>query len=310
MNQWTKKITIAAVFLSMTLPSVAFAQTSTTSVAALLAQIQALQTQIVALQAQQHTLVVEQKNVVKTFARTLKEGITGDDVKMLQALLASDPSIYPEGQISGFYGRLTAAAVKRFQKKHEFDQVGNVGPKTLKKLKELLEGNPLEVRDAEDDDGDDTGSNGDDRGKGKKTERVVCHKIPPGHLIAKGWLKKEGNEKPLVPECQKLPEGIAKKLPGTTTTPPGNTAPDTTAPVISGVTTSAIATTSAAVSWTTSEPATGNVYFGTADPVVTASSTMVAAGTLGTSQLVTLSGLAASTTYFYVVSAKDAANNV
>ena len=185
MNQWTKKITIAAVFLSMTLPSVAFAQTSTTSVAALLAQIQALQTQIVALQAQQHTLVVEQKNVVKTFARTLKEGITGDDVKMLQALLASDPSIYPEGQISGFYGRLTAAAVKRFQKKHEFDQVGNVGPKTLKKLKELLEGNPLEVRDAEDDDGDDTGSNGDDRGKGKKTERVVCHKIPPGHLIAK-----------------------------------------------------------------------------------------------------------------------------
>ena len=61
---------------------------------------------------------------------------------------------------------------------------------------------------------------------------------------------------------------------------------------------------------TTSEPATGNVYFGTADPVVTASSTMVAAGTLGTSQLVTLSGLAASTTYFYVVSAKDAANNV
>lgn len=408
MNQLQKTIVTTAVLFAMAMPAFASAQTSTTSIAALLAQIQALQTQIKALQAQQHALVVEQKDIVKTLARTLKEGVSGDDVRMLQALLASDPSIYPEGTISGYYGKLTALAVKRFQKKHNFEQVGVVGPKTLKKLQQLLEDNPLEVVDVEDDDADD---GDDDRGDRQHALRVVCHKVPPGHLVAAGWLKKNDGVKPIVPECQKLPKGIEDILnrnkgtttPPTPTTTPDTTAPvisalstsslttnsavvtwttneaatsqvyvgtvnpasvgsstlaqvaglslahsvpltglvngttyylivvsadasgnmttsgqvsfatlvpDTTAPAISGVTTSSIASTSAVVSWTTNESATGNVYFGTVDPVVTASSTVVAAGTLGTSQSVTLSGLTASTTYFYVVDAKDASNNV
>src|SRR6185437_15076597 len=64
----------------------------------------------------------------------LQRGAKGDAVKLLQALLAADPTIYPEGLVTGNYGALTAAAVARFQKKHGLDQVGNVGPKTLREL--------------------------------------------------------------------------------------------------------------------------------------------------------------------------------
>jgi len=48
-------------------------------------------------------------------SRSLKKGSSGADVTRLQQFLALDPSIYPEGQITGYYGPLTEAAIKRFQ---------------------------------------------------------------------------------------------------------------------------------------------------------------------------------------------------
>lgn len=50
-------------------------------------------------------------------SRSLKLGSTGDDVARLQQFLARDPSIYPEGQVTGYYGSLTEAAVRRWQVK-------------------------------------------------------------------------------------------------------------------------------------------------------------------------------------------------
>lgn len=40
---------------------------------------------------------------------------TGGEVSRLQALLAEDPKIYPEGLVTGYYGPATDRAVKRFQ---------------------------------------------------------------------------------------------------------------------------------------------------------------------------------------------------
>src|SRR3989344_4733278 len=71
------------------------------------------------------------------FTRDLSLGSTGDDVKALQKLLASDPSIYPEGTVSGYFGSLTESAVRRFQAKHGLPQVGRVGPQTRAKLGEV-----------------------------------------------------------------------------------------------------------------------------------------------------------------------------
>lgn len=51
-------------------------------------------------------------------SRTLKRGSSGDDVSRLQAFLARDSSLYPEGLVTGYYGALTEIAVQKFQCKN------------------------------------------------------------------------------------------------------------------------------------------------------------------------------------------------
>lgn len=68
----------------------------------------------------------------------LKTGANGDDVRILQKILASDPVVYPEGLVTGFFGPLTETAVKRFQAKLKIEQVGVVGSSTLAKINEIL----------------------------------------------------------------------------------------------------------------------------------------------------------------------------
>lgn len=73
-----------------------------------------------------------------TITHELKLGDSSDDVTKLQVFLAADASLYPEGRVTGYYGSLTVAAVKRFQAKYGISQVGRVGPQTLAKLNELM----------------------------------------------------------------------------------------------------------------------------------------------------------------------------
>jgi peptidoglycan hydrolase-like protein with peptidoglycan-binding domain len=77
--------------------------------------------------------------------RSLFLGISGNDIKELQQYLAQDKQVYPEGLATGYFGKLTEAAVQRFQCKQEIVCAGNpattgygrVGPKTITKLNEL-----------------------------------------------------------------------------------------------------------------------------------------------------------------------------
>ena len=291
-----KKLSVVGVALSMVatavLPAVALAQT-----ASIQETITQLQKKIQELNDQIRQLSQQRSETVQELVRTLRQGVSGDDVKALQALLSVDPEVYPEGMITGYYGRLTAAAVKRFQKKHGFEQVGIVGPKTLKKLNEQLQETPVALEDSDDDD------DGDDN-KGKKP----CAIVPPGHLIAPGWLRKHGGQRPIVPLCQKLPPGIEKKLVGgSTTTPP---LADVIAPVLSGVTTSGTTASSTSVSWNTNEPTTGKVYYGTTAPLNLSSAPSVSDSVLSNTHSNSILGLTASTTYYYVVEARDASANV
>ncbi|MBI2609940.1 fibronectin type III domain-containing protein [Candidatus Giovannonibacteria bacterium] len=64
-------------------------------------------------------------------------GARGNEVKVLQQLLAKDNAIYPEGRVTGYYGALTFQAVKRFQAKYGILQTGIAGPKTRAKLNEI-----------------------------------------------------------------------------------------------------------------------------------------------------------------------------
>jgi len=51
--------------------------------------------------------------------------------------LSQTPSIYPEGQVTGYFGKATEAAVKKFQEKYGIRITGEVGPQTRAKLNEL-----------------------------------------------------------------------------------------------------------------------------------------------------------------------------
>lgn len=66
--------------------------------------------------------------------RQLDLTMTGSDVSALQIFLAKDPTLYPQGLVTGYFGPLTSGAVARFQTRNGLDAVGRVGPLTLVKL--------------------------------------------------------------------------------------------------------------------------------------------------------------------------------
>jgi hypothetical protein len=84
---------------------------------------------------------------------------------------------------------------------------------------------------------------------------------------------------------------------------------DTTAPVISAIS-AIVGSTTVTVNWTTNENSTTKVYYGTVNPIVLGSATTLASASLLTAHALTLSGLATSTTYYYVVESVDGASNV
>ncbi len=75
-----------------------------------------------------------------TLTRQLQVGMRGSDVSALQTFLASDPAIYPQGLVTGYYGVLTRAAVVKFQLKNEIPPVGRVGPLTLAAINAQMSG--------------------------------------------------------------------------------------------------------------------------------------------------------------------------
>jgi len=72
------------------------------------------------------------------FTKSLEKGMKDAEVYNLQKVLAQDPTVYPEGQITGYFGELTEKAVKRFQSKYGIRVTGEVGPQTRAKLNELF----------------------------------------------------------------------------------------------------------------------------------------------------------------------------
>lgn len=91
-------------------------------------------------------------------------------------------------------------------------------------------------------------------------------------------------------------------LPGSSAPPPA----DTAAPVLSAIGTGSLTASGAVIGWTTNETADSQVDFGTTTAY---GSTSVLATTLATTHSVTLSGLAAATTYHFRVRSRDAAGN-
>lgn len=109
-----------------------------------------------------------------------------------------------------------------------------------------------------------------------------------------------------------LPSGIFKKFSkcdgqygnGTTT---ATTTPDTLAPKISNIRV-AKATSTASISWRTNESTTGGIKYGTNSNL--SSATTLNDGSLVLNHKLDLAGLAADTTYYYMITARDMNGNI
>ena len=60
----------------------------------------------------------------------LWKGVTHNDVIKVQKLLATDPTVYPEGIVTGYYGEMTRKAVVNFQLRHGVTPTGEIGTET------------------------------------------------------------------------------------------------------------------------------------------------------------------------------------
>ena len=99
--------------------------------------------------------------------------------------------------------------------------------------------------------------------------------------------------------------GNSATSPATSSSPAMFTTSDITPPVVSAVAATGSGT-SAAVTWTTDEPATSRVDYGTSSSALSLNATTAG---LSTSHSVTLSGLTPNTRYYYRVTSADAAGN-
>lgn len=77
-----------------------------------------------------------------TFTVSLRLGSRGAQVTALQNFLKQDPSLYPEGKVTGYLGPATVAAIKRFQQRYGVakpgdDGFGSFGPKTRAKFNSI-----------------------------------------------------------------------------------------------------------------------------------------------------------------------------
>lgn len=94
------------------------------------------------------------KEAAFQFKSTLKFGSSGTEVKELQKCLAKDSEIYPEGEITGYFGEKTKKAVISFQEKYKTEILepyglekgtGQVLKSTRAKLNELCAPPPEET---------------------------------------------------------------------------------------------------------------------------------------------------------------------
>lgn len=121
--------------------------TAATSTAALEAELNSLLALLAQLESQARAEGITLPGASGSFAlfeRNLRIGLSGADVTELQTFLAEDSALYPQGEVTGYYGVLTQKAVALFQTKYAIANetnpaYGAVGPLTRARLNSLIE---------------------------------------------------------------------------------------------------------------------------------------------------------------------------
>lgn len=310
---YKKAIVVFAMVIGIVIAGGAYAQTSTealrTQIETLLGQIKNLQKQITGLQAQQRVVAQELCTTVQEFRFQLRDGANNEEVKLLQELLATDEGIYPEKRITGFFGHLTKKALVKFQLKHGIEGTGEVGPQTRRVLNAFLkEGHKkgmcvaiskhllkkFDVASTSTDDGT--------HGRGKE-KIAVCHRegnSGRSHTItiASPALNAHLSHEDSVGKCSDDHDDD------------DDTPPDSTAPIISSIHATSTTVSATHIVWVTNEAASSKVTYATTTPISSATFPVTMMNSsLVTSHDLLLGSLTASTTYYYLVSSKDVAEN-
>ena len=80
----------------------------------------------------------------RLLTKNLRSGMRGGEVIILQEFLQKhDRGIPNDGPVTGFYGKVTVSAVKKFQAANGLAPEGEVGPKTRALINKLLSEEPL-----------------------------------------------------------------------------------------------------------------------------------------------------------------------
>lgn len=106
----------------------------------------AMSVAVVTLLSFAFTTVASAQTAFVPIASSADLGSRGTNVTNIQTFLASNPAFYPEGLITGYYGPLTAAAVRRFQVFYGIVSsgtpsttgFGRVGPATMARMNALI----------------------------------------------------------------------------------------------------------------------------------------------------------------------------
>lgn len=128
---------------------IAPAQSLEQQIAGLLAQVQELQRRIAEIEKNRPGTSVPaasspvSSSAAPLFAGALARGANGPTVTLLQEKLKTDPALYPEGLVTGFFGPKTEAALKRFQERYLLSPSGILDEATRNKANEIFAETPL-----------------------------------------------------------------------------------------------------------------------------------------------------------------------
>ena len=343
MQKLTASLVGFALIVTAITPGFASAQTSLEAnlnlIQTLTNQIKALQEQIKALQQQQAQIQTTANQAIVEIIQGLKEGSKGDQVTLLQTLLAADASLYPEGLVTGFFGPMTRRALQRFQSRNSLESVGFVGPRTREALNKWIREQFKIAEKIEDDIADEVenaiGSivlpplpsdpctvpglplsspihQRDGKSKLIQTGNVFIYQDGKHKIIItpNTYIEKDGKKQLLITPGMRIEkDGKSKTIipcNGATTTPISNN--DTTPPTLSAIQ-SAASHQSATITWITNEAATGKVYYGTSTPLNLGTAKTSSHSSFQTGHSFTLTGLNATTTYYFIVESKDKKGN-
>ena len=110
---------------------------SSLSIEQLTALVESLTAQIKALTAQ----VNSQSQLIAKLRLNSehRRGEQNDEIKLLQKILATDPALYPEGYVTGYFGDFTSKAISRFQSRYGLTVTGTLTPETKELINKILD---------------------------------------------------------------------------------------------------------------------------------------------------------------------------